>query len=165
GVQTLLVKAFTIHSTRRWTRAGRVGSPVRYWTDPRGPTSLRGLQSPRCPRSARGAAPPENVAQASAKTVSRGRSRDFRPDVSLRRDTPSDDRPPGGPRGVERTPATGAPHVTPSSTTGSTIGSQDDHDAPEANAQVTTGGEAPADSAPVKRPRRRATRSVVSTAP
>ncbi|MFI2366268.1 Rne/Rng family ribonuclease [Promicromonospora sp. NPDC019610] len=54
--------------------------------------------------------------------------------------------------------------MTPSSTTGSTIGSQDDHDAPEANAQVTTGGEAPADAAPAKRPRRRATRSVVSTA-
>lgn len=54
--------------------------------------------------------------------------------------------------------------MTPSSTTGSTIGSQDDHDAPEANAQVTTGGEAPADTTPVKRPRRRATRSVVSTA-
>jgi ribonuclease E len=54
--------------------------------------------------------------------------------------------------------------VTPSSTTGSTIGSQDDHDAPEANAQVTTGGEAPADATPAKRPRRRATRSVVSTA-
>jgi len=54
--------------------------------------------------------------------------------------------------------------VTPSSTTGSTIGSQDDHDAPEANAQVTTGGEAPAGTAPAKRPRRRATRSVVSTA-
>ncbi|MEU4360429.1 Rne/Rng family ribonuclease [Promicromonospora sp. NPDC023987] len=54
--------------------------------------------------------------------------------------------------------------MTPSSTTGSTIGSQDDHDAPEANAQVTTGGEAPADATPAKRPRRRATRSVVSTA-
>jgi ribonuclease E len=54
--------------------------------------------------------------------------------------------------------------VTPSSTTGSTIGSQDDHDAPEADAQVTTGGEAPADTTPAKRPRRRATRSVVSTA-
>jgi ribonuclease E len=54
--------------------------------------------------------------------------------------------------------------VTPSSTTGSTIGSQDDHDAPEANAQVTTGGEAPADTTPAKRPRRRVTRSVVSTA-
>lgn len=54
--------------------------------------------------------------------------------------------------------------MTPSSTTGSTIGSQDDHDAPEANAQVTTGGEAPADVTPAKRPRRRATRSVVSTA-
>ncbi|MFC8801463.1 Rne/Rng family ribonuclease [Promicromonospora sp. NPDC057138] len=54
--------------------------------------------------------------------------------------------------------------MTPSSTTGSTIGSQDDHDAPEANAQVTTGGEAPADTTPAKRPRRRATRSVVSTA-
>ncbi|PUB24430.1 ribonuclease E [Promicromonospora sp. AC04] len=54
--------------------------------------------------------------------------------------------------------------MTPSSTTGSTIGSQDDHDAPEANAQVTTGGEAPAESTPTKRPRRRATRSVVSTA-
>ncbi|WP_369375655.1 Rne/Rng family ribonuclease [Promicromonospora sp. Populi] len=44
------------------------------------------------------------------------------------------------------------------------MGSQDDHDAPEAVAQVTTGGEAPADTTPVKRPRRRATRSVVSTA-
>ncbi|GAA4700389.1 ribonuclease E [Promicromonospora umidemergens] len=54
--------------------------------------------------------------------------------------------------------------MTPSSTTGSTIGSQDDHDAPEANAQVTTGGEAPADPTPAKRPRRRATRAVVSTA-
>jgi ribonuclease E len=54
--------------------------------------------------------------------------------------------------------------VTPSSTTGSTIGSQDDHDAPEASAQVTTGGEAPADTTPAKRPRRRVTRSVVSTA-
>lgn len=54
--------------------------------------------------------------------------------------------------------------MTPSSTTGSTIGSQDDHDAPEANAQVTTGGEAPAGTAPAKRPRRRVTRSVVSTA-
>jgi ribonuclease E len=54
--------------------------------------------------------------------------------------------------------------VTPSSTTGSTIGSQDDHDAPEATAQVTTGGEAPADTTPAKRPRRRVTRSVVSTA-
>jgi ribonuclease E len=54
--------------------------------------------------------------------------------------------------------------VTPSSTTGSTLGSQDDYDAPEANAQVTTGGEAPADTTPAKRPRRRATRSVVSTA-
>lgn len=54
--------------------------------------------------------------------------------------------------------------MTPSSTTGSTIGSQDDHDAPEANAQVATGGEAAADTTPAKRPRRRATRSVVSTA-
>ncbi|WP_419705907.1 Rne/Rng family ribonuclease [Promicromonospora sp. NFX87] len=54
--------------------------------------------------------------------------------------------------------------MTPSSTTGSTIGSQDDHDAPEANAQVTTGGEAPAGTTPAKRPRRRVTRSVVSTA-
>lgn len=54
--------------------------------------------------------------------------------------------------------------MTPSSTTGSTIGSQDDHDAPEANAQVTTGGEAPADTTPAKRPRRRVTRAVVSTA-
>ncbi|WP_036958939.1 hypothetical protein, partial [Promicromonospora kroppenstedtii] len=54
--------------------------------------------------------------------------------------------------------------MTPSSTTGSTIGSQDDHDAPEANAQVNTGGEAPADATSTKRPRRRATRSVVSTA-
>ncbi|MFD2792833.1 Rne/Rng family ribonuclease [Promicromonospora vindobonensis] len=54
--------------------------------------------------------------------------------------------------------------MTPSSTTGSTIGSQDDHDAPEANAQVTTGGEAATDAPPAKRPRRRATRSVVSTA-
>jgi ribonuclease E len=54
--------------------------------------------------------------------------------------------------------------VTPSSTTGSTIGSQDDHDAPGVNAQATAGGEAPADTTPAKRPRRRATRSVVSTA-
>lgn len=54
--------------------------------------------------------------------------------------------------------------MTPSSTTGSTIGSQDDHDAPEANAQVTSGGEAPAGTTPAKRPRRRVTRSVVSTA-
>ncbi|MFD2028485.1 Rne/Rng family ribonuclease [Promicromonospora aerolata] len=54
--------------------------------------------------------------------------------------------------------------MTPSSTTGSTSGSQDDHDASAANAQVTTGGEAPADTTPAKRPRRRATRSVVSTA-
>lgn len=54
--------------------------------------------------------------------------------------------------------------MTPSSTTGSTIGSQDDHDAPEANAQVTSGGEAPAETTPAKRPRRRVTRSVVSTA-
>ncbi|MEU4386161.1 Rne/Rng family ribonuclease [Promicromonospora sp. NPDC023805] len=54
--------------------------------------------------------------------------------------------------------------MTPSSTTGSTIGSQDDHDASEANAQVTTGGEAPAGTTPAKRPRRRVTRSVVSTA-
>lgn len=54
--------------------------------------------------------------------------------------------------------------MTPSSTTGSTIGSQDDHDAPEANAQVTTGGEAPSGTTPAKRPRRRVTRAVVSTA-